>query len=228
MRMAANAELVDQLGLPDEAAKKRVASAMSGAAEEQSKTITNHPFSNHIPDILVAIVLILAAWRVYRGTVAPVAQVVVTAPGGLMPFQIITASDLAEINKPSNSPSGALLKDVVGKYGTGRMARGDVVDTSKLSFAALPAKELDDRQIFRVKLQPSRVIEGLAMPVRVSLMVVPREKDVKPIVIENVYVLDAQSQPDAISAVVATKTADTQVLASLLARSDLVVVGPAR
>jgi hypothetical protein len=238
-RQAQDPTIIHHLGLADYKAKNRVADAILFAVKQRwevrprarealdsAAALTERRLRTHLPDIIVIIVLLLLGVGVYRGCSSRTALI---APRGLMPFQLIAPSDI-EASGPDQRSLTAVRNEVVGKYSTVRVAPGAVINLWSLSSRTLPVNALDGRRIFRLKLQPGPLAETFSslLPARISLMIAPKDKDVKGMLLDDIYVLDVQTQADGISAVVATTEANAQALSSFEAKSDLIIVGPVR
>lgn len=226
------------LGLPDWKAKNRVAEALGFAVNQRWEVLpqANEALAaatrlnrgwlrKHLPDIIVVTFLLFLCIGVYRGCSSRTALV---APHGLVPFQLITPSDIGVIGHGKDLTIAG--KEIVGKYSTVSVLPGGEISFSSLSFRSLPANALEGRRILRLTLQASPLAEAFRslLPVKISLMIAPKDKDLKGTLLDNIYILDVQTQADNISAVAAVTDADAQLLASFEAKSDLIIVGPIR
>jgi hypothetical protein len=231
--MATNSALINTLGLPDDAAKKRVLGAMPATAEARARSFTQHPLIVHIPDLIVAVGVSLVVYALVflnRGPVGPVMaqQVTVTAPEGLAPFRVIDKSDVEIRLGPKSASAATSVEEVLGRYVTEPLAKGAVIDKPRLNSGRRLSNELDGLRVLGVKLQTSPILVNVTLPVKVGIVPAPRTGDTGrgPKIFE-VYILEARLQSDGIAAVVATSEAICAELSSFLGRADLIVVGPA-
>lgn len=230
-KMHENTALIDSLISLDDNAKKRVLEAILQFVGKRSVSITEN-LVNHIPDGIVLLALILFGYSLFfldRHPAKPEMskQVVVTAPKGLMPFHVISRSDVEIRDSTKTASALTSVEDVLGRYTTEHIAEGTVIVQFKLSSGPRLSNELDGLRVFNVKLQASPVLVNLNPPVKVGIIPSPRVKDARsePKIYE-VYILEMHPQPDGVSAVVATTAADSSKLASFLSRADLIAVGP--
>ena len=217
--------------LPDLISKLRVARLGSDAALAQSKKITRRKVRDHFPDICVGLAIMLALYGIFRDRTpvrAPVAVlVVVSKANGLGPFQPIRTDDVTLSNEPANPSAFTSAADVVGRYTTEYIPKGAILEQSKLSAGAKISNELDKRRFIRLKLQPSTVLAGFRAPVRLDLLAAPRDKDLAPLLLHEIYIVEFRVDTDGVPAVVALSPDDFDKLAPLIPRSDLFAVGPA-
>jgi len=229
-RLASDPDFLDK-SFADATLKGRVAKGASDVVVARARSITRHRFKDHLPDVLVFLVIGLALYGLFHRrtpTDSAASQlVVVSKTEGLNPFQTITRFDLTLGSGPVSPSTFASVEDVVGRYAMEHIAKGKILERSKVSNGPRLSNELDQRRIFQIKLQPSPVLAGVQPPVVVGLFASPRDKDSSSALIHDLYILDVHSDPNGISAVVATSVADFDKLAPLISRSDLIAIGPA-
>ena len=219
-----NPGLIDALSLPDLAAKKRVATAFAALAEQQARSETKNWFVIHIPDLLIVVILSLFAVAVMFVDRAPQ---VVTARAGLAPFHVIAGTDVEVLNAADAAHATNALSEVTGRYATEQIAKGAVIEASKLSSGTRLSNELDGLRIFNVKLQPTSILENIKPPAKLGVILSPRAKDdANKVLIHEVYILEFHSVPDGVSAVVAGTDNEIQQLSTLLSLGQLIAVGP--
>jgi len=224
-RLASDPDFIDNT-LPADS-KQRVTDLAADIAVLRAKRITRSRLRDHLLDVCVVLVIGLVLYGVLRDRV-PIRVfqfVVVSKTGGLEPFQIITSQD---VSLGSGTPSSSIftsVNDVVGRYALEYIPSGAALERSRASAGARLSNELSQRRVLRVKLQPSTVLAGLKLPVRLDVLVSPREKDLSFALLRAVYILDVHSEADGISAVVAISDADFNKLAPLISRSDLIPIG---
>jgi hypothetical protein len=233
-KMADDRALLDSLGLADRQARRRVVEAMAAQAKLTARSLMGRAVVDHLPDAMVAVAVLLAVYGlafIDRGPPrAPTSrQVVVTAPGGLPAFHVITGRDVEVRATAKGAGPVDSVQAVLGRYVFQPLAVDSVLDSTKLSAGPRLSTELDGRRIFTVKLQPSALLANLRPPVKVGLTAAPRDKDVAASAVTvDAYMLEVRSLADGVSAMVATTEADFRSLAPLLGRADLIAVGPIR
>lgn len=236
-KMAADPDLIDSLGLPDEFSndKKRVLEAMAPFAGKVAGSVIDRPLVDHIPDMICTLALFFMIYFLFYGDRDPAPtpppekakQVVVTADEGLAAFRIIRGSDVGIRETPWQESGITSVEAVVGRYLHESFQKEAVIDKTKLSSRPLLPSELDKLQIFEVQIKPSPILSGLEWPAKVGIVPLPRTNDfIRKPKIYKVYVLKTKDQSDGISAVVATTAAECEELASFLGRADLMAVGP--
>jgi hypothetical protein len=229
--LSADQTLIDHLGLPDEPAMARFASTMAEVADYQSRRLTRSRLKNHLADMVVLVAIGAVLYGVFRDRrpkLQPAPHVTVSNPDGLMPFRVISASDLW-IDTGAKNASGAMsINDFVGRYPTSYIAAGTTIDRSKLSLGRKLTTE-ETAMVFRVKVQPTSIMKGLEPPFTISLLACSRPKGQESCaLVPDIKVLEFLAQADGLSIMIACKREDGARLGSLLGSSDLMATGPAR
>jgi hypothetical protein len=210
--MANDPRLLDGLGLPDEAARKRVATSLAALAKKQSESVTKGWFAIHTPALaVVAAVLLLVAAVVFRDRSPEL-----VAREGFGAFHVITASDV-EGGSAGTQAQKALSK-VIGRYATQPTAKGASIDPSKLSPGPPLSRELDGLRIFSIKLQATPLLENIRPPTKLAIILAHVKDNESSVVIHDVYVLDLHLVPDGVWAVVAATDCETEQISSLLSQ----------
>ena len=235
-RQIQDPKLIHHVGLPDWKAEKRLAEALEFAVTQRwvlrpqsekalatAQALNDRWLRTHWPDISVLALLLFLSMGAYRGCSTRAA---LAAPHGLMPYQLIAASDVTVRGNARNQV--AAVNEIAGRYSTVRVPPGGEINPFSLSSRALPMDALDHRRILRLALQPSPLVESLRsmLPAKVSLMVAPKDKDAKGMLLDSVYILDVEAKQDGVSAVLALSETDAQALAGQEARSELIIMGP--
>lgn len=220
--LAADAGLIDSLGLPN-AAKTRMLGALSAEAKRQSRSITKGKISSHMPDLILGIALvtlIVAAVFINRSP-----EVLAEKP--LLPFHVVNAKDVEVRSAPDNAKTNAALAKYIGRYPSAEVASGEALDSSKLNSGPALRDELNGLRIFTVKLRPTSVLSGVKPPIKLDLFFSPHAReDQGKAQLFRVYILDFRSDGDNSSVVVAAAEDDAKKLLSVISQGDLIAVGP--
>lgn len=224
-RLASDADFIDKT-LPVDS-RQHVTNIAADIALRRAKRITRSRLRDHLPDIVVALAIGLILYGVLRNRVIIRASqlLVVSKIGGLEPFQKITSQDITLGNEVPSWLVFTSVNDVVGRYAIEYIPTGAALERSRVSAGTWLSNELDQPRILRLKLQPSTVLRGVQLPVRVDLLVLPREKHLSFVLVRTVYILDINSEADGIPAVVAISDADFNKLAPSTSRRDLIPIG---
>lgn len=184
------------------------------------------------PYLLDALILVLAAliaWAVNRDRhTAPKVEFVVARPSGIEPFHPIVASDLFLDCKSKNPVSVAAAAPVAGRYSPVFIKTCDPVDPARLSANPVSPSDLLGRVLIRLKAQPSSLFARMGPPFKAVLMFAPHEHGDSPLFLDNVLILDLQTDGDELAVVAAVLASDQPAVASFVARSDVLLVGTTR
>jgi hypothetical protein len=222
-RVLANEEFVNQFNANLQA---RILHITAQVLKRRSRPVLENAYRGRAIDVvLVALVLLVAAalWRDYYVPEDP--KVLVQRSGGLPPFHVIVPADIRFTRAGDNGPD--VLAKFVGHYSTKYLSSGHLIVPKALSAGAQLSSELNDRFIVRLKAQPTNLFSGMAPPFRAALLAAPHDRGASALFVDDVLVLDLQTDGDSLSVVLALPTSDESTLAAFMAHSDFLLVARA-
>jgi hypothetical protein len=207
----------------DPGAASRLFDRLADEARKTGEKIGASPLRAHFPDVFVLALLMLAIYGFFRDRTG-VNQVVVAATGGIPAFHPISPSDLTVLPKPLQTGSALRKEEVIGRYSSISLGRGDVVLREKLNAGPVLHGELAGRRILQIKALPSMPASSLKAPVIISLIASPRRTQSAATVFTDVILLAVSVQPDGgLTAVIAVPSEDEPLFAPLIGDSDFVI-----
>lgn len=222
-RVLANHDFIDQF---DAAMQRCILRITAQVTAPRAGSILQASYREHALDLLIVAAVLLAGLAVWRDLYFPkipnVPEVVVQRSGGLPPFHVIVPTDVA-LAKSGTSQSG-ILRDFIGRYSPVYIATGKAISKEKLSKGLRLSTELNDRMIVRLKTQRTNLFSEMAPPYRAALLAAPHERGTSALFLNDVFVLDLQTDGDGLAAVLAVPSSDESTLAAFMARSDFFLV----
>lgn len=222
-RVLADHEFLEQFG-PE--MQRRIVIITARVTAPKARSLLQAPYRAHALDFLLLAALLLSGVAISRDLhvlkIQEVPGVIVKRPGGLLPFEVIVPTDIA-LAKPNPSESGT-TSDFEGRYSPVYIANGAPISKEKLSKGIRLSAELNDRIILRLKTQSTNIFSGVAPPYRAALLVAPHERGTSALFLNDVFVLDLQTDGDGFDAVLALPSSDESILGAFMARSDFVLI----
>ena len=203
----------------------------ASAVLKQSQTLNKGWLRRHWFDI--ALLLIFpASWGLYRYFArqsfphGESQQVVVSAPSGLRPFEVIGADDVSLGKVKTITGSLSRLEEVIGHYSVDELSPQAVIKKDQISGRNIDSRELAGREAVVVPIRLGPLAGSAQFPLRVSLLVSPRSAGSKPLLIPDAYLLAAKEVNGAAYAVAAVTAEQTRSLAAVLGNADITVSIP--
>lgn len=209
-----------------------VCEGKAAEAIKSARRITSRSIINHLPDLVIALALLLACAGIvrkgfYARPLGSVDIVRVAAPQGIPPFRVIRKEDV-QVGRATVPAAPVSIGDVTGRYAIEYLARNQTVDLSKLSSASIPATDLQGLTLLQVAFDSNANLLNLRPPMRITLVASsPPQTTPQGIVVEDVYLLQVRPQADRMTAVVGMTAENLAKLAPFLGRGSFVPALPA-